>query len=142
MPTTFSKKSRSGTPEYPTPRLLVERMVAELVNFQKWSWVTFETKPLKHFVEVSFEAKDELVVNVAYWFSEDYHPVFERLGIVIPEGWRVTKFKKKGWGWFSGGTMLLTTGIRDIDRVAGFVDQLFLALYGEQPGYCLSGVYQ
>ena len=29
MPARYSKTFRSGTPEYPTPRLLVERMVTE-----------------------------------------------------------------------------------------------------------------
>jgi hypothetical protein len=140
MAATFSKTSRSGTPEFPTPRLLVERMVAELVSSRQWSWVTFETKPTKHFVEVALEGDDELVINVAYGFSEDYQPLFARQGVVIPDGWRVSKFKPKGW--LGAGTMLLTTGIRDVDRVADFVGRLFPALYGEQPSYILSGLYQ
>ena len=137
-----SKIARSSTPEYPTPHLLVERMVAELVSSQRWSWVTFETKPMKHFVEVALEGDAELVINVAYGFAEDYQTLFTRQGVTIPEGWRVSKFKKKGWGWFSAGTMILTTGVRDIDRIAGFVDRMFPALYGEPQDYQLSGVYQ
>ena len=140
MPATYSKASRSGTPEYPTPRLLVERMVVELVSSRQWSWVTFETKPMKHFVEVALEGDDELVINVAYGFSEDYQALFARQSVVIPDGWRVSKFKKKGW--LGSGTMLLTTGIRDVDRVAEFVDRLFPALYDERQDYQLSGVYQ
>jgi len=115
-------------------------MVSELVSSRRWSWVTFETKPMKHFVEVALQGDDELVVNVAYGFSEDYEPLFERQRVVIPDDWRVSKFKKKSW--FGTGTMLLTTSIRDVHRVAEFVDRLFLALYGEQQGYSLSGVYQ
>jgi hypothetical protein len=140
MPATYSKTFRSGTPEYPTPRLLVERMVAELVNSRQWSWVTFETKPLKHFVEVALEGNDELIINVAYGFSEDYQILFERQKVAIPNGWRVNKFKKKSW--LGAGTMLLTTGIRDIDRIAEFVERLFPALYGEQENYQLNGIYQ
>ena len=68
----FSKTARSGTPEYPAPRVLVERRVAELVSSQRWSWVTFETKPMKHFVEAALDGTDELVINVAYGFAEDY----------------------------------------------------------------------
>src|SRR5262245_35457903 len=86
-----SKTARSGTPEYPTPKVLVERMVAELVSSQRWSWVTFETKPMKHFVEVALEGDDELVINVAYGFSEDYQSLFARQSIAIPDGWRVSK---------------------------------------------------
>ncbi len=140
MPATYSKTFRSGTPEYPTSRLLVERMVAELVNSRQWSWVTFETKPMKHFVEVALEGNDELVINVAYGFSEDYQTLFERQKITIPDGWRVNKFKKKGW--LGTGTMLLATGVRDVDRVAEFVERLFPALYGEPENFQLSGIYQ
>ncbi|HVU08290.1 MAG TPA: hypothetical protein VHG89_07085 [Verrucomicrobiae bacterium] len=140
MPATYSKTFRSGTPEYPTARLLVERMLAELVNFRQWSWVTFETKPMKHFVEVALEDSDALVINIAYGFSEDYQSLFARQKIVIPDGWQVSEFKKKSW--FAAGTMLLTTDVRDIDRVSKFVEQLFPALYGEKPDYKLSGIYQ
>jgi hypothetical protein len=140
MSIAYSKTSRSGTPEFPTPRLLVERMVAELISSRQWSWVTFETKPMKHFVEVALEGDDKLVVNVAYGFSEDYRPLFERQKVAIPDGWRVSKFKKKNW--LGAGKMLLTTGIRDVDRVAEFVDRLFPALYDERRDYKLSGVYQ
>jgi hypothetical protein len=140
MLATFSKTSRSGTPEFPTPRLLVERMVAELVSFREWSWVTFETGSMKHFVEVALEADDELVINVAYGFSEDYKTLFARRNVTIPDGWQVSEFRKKGW--LRGGSMLLTTGVRDVDRVADFVDRLFPALYGEQPDYVLSGSFQ
>jgi hypothetical protein len=135
-----SKTARSGTPEYPSPRVLVERMVAELVSSRRWSWVTFETKPMKHFVEVALEGDDELVINVAYGFPEDYQSLFARQGIAIPEGWRVSEFKKKGW--LGAGTMLLATGIHDIDRVAEFVAHLFPALYSEPQDFQLSGVYQ
>jgi hypothetical protein len=135
-----SKTSRSGTPDYPTPRVLVERMVAGLVSSRRWSWVTFETKPMKHFVEVALEGEDELVINVAYGFSEDYKSLFTRQGITIPDGWRVREFKPKGW--LRAGTMLLTTGVRDVDRIAEFVERLFQALYGELPDFQLSGVYQ
>jgi hypothetical protein len=140
MPATYSKTFRSDTPEYTTPRVLVERMVAELVSSRQWSWVTFETKPMKHFVEVALEGDDDLVINLAYGFSEDYQTLFARQKVLIPDGWQVSKFKKKGW--LGAGTMLLTTGIRDVDRVADFVDRLFPALYGEQPSYVVSGVYQ
>jgi hypothetical protein len=140
MPASFSKTSRSGTPEYPTSRVMVERMVAELVSSRRWTWVTFETKPMKHFVEVALEGNDELVINVAYQFSEDYQTVFKRLNVAIPDGWRVSKFKKKGW--LGAGAMLLTTGIGDVDRIAEFIDRVFPALYGEQKDYQLSGVYQ
>jgi hypothetical protein len=119
---------------------MVERMVAELVGSRRRSWVTFETKPMKHFVEVGLEGDDQLVINVAYGFSEDYQTLFARQRVAIPEGWRVSKFKKKGWP--GTGTMLLTTSIRDIDRIAGFIDQVFLALYGELKDYQLSGTYQ
>jgi hypothetical protein len=135
-----SKTARSGTPEYPTPRVLVERMVSELVSAQRWSWVTFETKAMKHFVEVAYDGGEELEINVAYDFSEDYQSLFARQGVAIPEGWRVSKFKKKGW--IGVGTMLLTTGSRDIDRIAEFVDRAFPSLYGEPKDYQLSGVYQ
>ena len=140
MPARYSMTFYSGTPEYPTPRLLVERMVGELVSFRQWGWVTFETKPMKHFVEVALEGDDELVINAAYGFSEDYQALFARQQLTIPDGWRVTKFKKKGW--FGTGTMLLTTGIQDVDRIAPFVDRLFASLYGEQAGYKLSGIFQ
>ena len=140
MPAKYSKTFRSGTPEYPSPRLLVERMVAELVSSRQWGWVTFETKPMKHFVEVALEGDADLVINVAYGFSEDYQALFARQKIAIPDGWRVSKFKKKGW--FGAGTMLLTTGISDVDRIAEFVDRLFPAFYGEQPSYELSGIFQ
>lgn len=140
MPAAYSKTFRSGTPEYPTARLLVERMIAELVSSQQWNWITFETKPMKHFVEVAFEGNDELVINTAYGFSEDYQTLFARQKLVIPNGWQVNKFKKKSW--FGTGTMLLTTNVRDIDRVAKFIEQLFLALYGEQPDCEVSGIYQ
>ena len=110
MPARYSKTFCSGTPGYPTPRLLVERMVGELV------------------------------INAAYGFSEDYQALFARQQVTIPDGWRVTKFKTKGW--LGTGTMLLTTGIRDVDRIAPFVDRLFAALYGEQAGYKLSGIFQ
>jgi hypothetical protein len=119
---------------------MVERMVAELVSSRRWTWVTFETKPMKHFVEVALEGNDELVINVAYQFSEDYQTVFKRLNVAIPDGWRVSKFKKKGW--LGAGAMLLTTGIGDVDRIAEFIDRVFPALYGEQKDYQLSGVYQ
>jgi hypothetical protein len=95
---------------------------------------------MKHFVEVALEGDNELVINVAYGFSEDYQALFARQSMVIPDGWRVSKFKKKGW--LGAGTMLLTTGIRDVDRVAEFVDRLFPALYDERQDYQLSGVYQ
>src|SRR2546422_573568 len=140
MSASFSKTSRSGTPEFPTPRLLVERMLLELVRFRQWSWVTFETKPMKHFVEVALEGDDELVINVAYGFSEDYQTLFARQNLAIPDGWRVSKFKTKGW--LAAGTLLLTTGIREVDRIAEFVDGLFPTLYGEPKDYQLSGVYQ
>ena len=135
-----SKTARSGTPEYPTSRVLVERMIAELVSSRQWSWVTFETKPMKHLVEVALEGDDELVINVAYGFAEDYQTLFARQSITIPDGWRVSQFKKKGW--FGVGTMLLTTGIRDIDRIAEFVAHLLPALYDEPQDFQLSGVYQ
>lgn len=140
MSSTYSKTFRSGTPEYPTSCVLIERMVAELVSFRQWSWVTFETKPMKHFVEVALEGENELVINAAYEFSEDYQSGFADKGVMIPDGWQVIKFKKKGW--LRAGTMLLTTGIRDIDRIAKFVDQLFPALYGEPRDYELRGFYQ
>jgi hypothetical protein len=38
--------------------------------------------------------------------------------------------------------MLLATDIHDVDRVVEFVDRLFPALYDEQPGYVLKGIYQ
>jgi hypothetical protein len=136
----YSKTTCSGTTEHPTPRLLVERMVAELVSFREWSWVTFETKPLKHFVEVALKGDDALEINVAYGFSEDYRTLFGRQKVSIPEGWQVSQFKKKGW--LRGGSMLLTTEIRDVDRIAEFVDQLFPAIYGEPPSYILRGHYQ
>ena len=135
-----SSTARSGTPESPTPRVLVERMVTELVSSQRWSWVTFETKEMKHFVEVALEGDNELVINVAYEFSEDYRSLFTRESITIPDGWRVSKFKPKGW--IGAGTFLLTTGVRDIVRIAEFIDRLFPALYGESPDYQLSGVFQ
>ncbi|MFM1945068.1 MAG: hypothetical protein RI897_4050 [Verrucomicrobiota bacterium] len=131
-----SKTARSGTPDYPTPRVLVERMVAELVSPRRWSWVTFETKPMKHFVEVALEGEDELVINVAYRFSEDYQSLFARQSITIPDDWRMSQFKKKGW--LGAGTMLLTTGIRDVDRIAEFVVHLFPALYDEPQDFQLS----
>jgi hypothetical protein len=140
MPASFSRTFCSGTPEYPTPRVMVERMVAELVSARQWSWVTFQTKPMKHFVEVALEGEDELEINLAYGFLEDYQTLFARHGLAIPEGWRVSKFKKKGW--LGTGTMLLTTGIRDIDRIAEFIDRVFPALYGEPQDYRLSGFYQ
>ena len=95
---------------------------------------------MKHFVEVALEGEDELEINVAYGFSEDYQTVFARQGVAIPQGWRVSKFKKKGW--LGAGTMLLTTGIRDVDRIAEFIDRVFPTLYGEQQDYTLSGIYQ
>src|SRR5665213_1916110 len=140
MAAKYSKTVRSGTPEYPAPRLLVERMVAELVSARQWGWVTFETKPMKHFVEVALEGDTDLVINAAYGFSEDYQTLFAQQKITIPDGWLVSKFKKKGW--LGAGTMLLMTGIRDVDRIAEFVDRLFPALYGEQPSYQLSGIFQ
>jgi hypothetical protein len=140
MSATYSKTFRSGTSEYPTARVLVERMVAELVSSQKWSWVTFETKSMKYFIEVALEGESKLIINVAYGFSEDYQSLFANQGVTIPEGWKVSKFKKKGW--LGSGTMLLTTGIRDIDRVAEFIDRLFPVLYGEPQNYELRGVYQ
>lgn len=135
-----SKTARSGTPEYPTPHVLVQRMVVELVSSKRWSWVTFETKPMKHFVEVAHDGGDEVEINVAYGFSEDYQSLFARQGITIPDGWRVSEFKPKGW--LGTGTMLLAAGARDVDRIGAFVEHLFPALYGEQPDYQLSGVYQ
>jgi hypothetical protein len=140
MADSYSKTNRSGTPEYSTPRLLIARMVGELVSSREWSWVTFETKSTKHFVEVALEGDDELVVNVAYGFSEDYQSLFARQNVTIPDGWKVSKFKKKGW--LGAGTLLLTTGIRDVDRIADFVDRVFPALYGEPKDFQLSGVYQ
>ena len=104
------------------------------------SGCTFETKPLKHFVEVALEGDAELVVNVAYGFAEDYQALFARRGITIPDGWRVSEFKPKGW--LRAGTMLLITGVRDVGRIAEFVDRLFPGLYGEPQDYQLSGVYQ
>ena len=71
-----SKSFRSGTPEYPTPRVLVGWCIAELVSSSRWDWVTFETKPEKHFVEVANEGNGELEINVAYGFKEDYQRVF------------------------------------------------------------------
>jgi hypothetical protein len=115
-------------------------MVAELVSSKRWSWVTFETKPMKHFVEVAYDGGDELEINVAYGFSEEYQSLFARQGITIPDGWRVSEFKPKGW--LRAGTMLLTTSARDVDRIGEFVERLFPALYGEQSDYQLSGVYQ
>jgi len=137
---TSSKTARSGTPDYPTPRVLVERMVAGLVNAQRWSWVTFETKPLKHFVEVALAGDDELEINVAYGFAEDYQTLFARKNIQLPDDWRVTEFKKKGW--LGAGSLLLSTGIRDVDRIAGFVAHLFPALYDEPPDFQLNGIYR
>jgi hypothetical protein len=52
----------------------------------------------------------------------------------------VSEFKTKRW--FRAGSFLLTTGIRDVDRVAGFVAGLFPALYGEPQDYQLTGVFQ
>jgi hypothetical protein len=115
-------------------------MVAELVSSRQWGWVSFETKPMKHFAEVALEGDDELVINAAYGFSEDYQTLFARQHVTVPDGWRVARFKKKSW--LGAGTMLLTTGIRDVERIAEFIDQLFPALYGEQPGYQLSGIFQ
>jgi hypothetical protein len=135
-----SKIARSGTPEYPTPRVLVERMVADLVSSRRWSWVTFETKAMKHFVEVALEGADELVINVAYGFCEDYQSLFARQSITIPNGWRVTQFKPKGW--LGTGTFLLATGVSDVDRIAEVIEQLFPALYGEPMDYQLRGVFQ
>jgi hypothetical protein len=63
-----SETARSGTAELPTPRRLVERMLAELISSQRWSWVTFETNDANHFVEVALEGDDELVINIAYGF--------------------------------------------------------------------------
>jgi hypothetical protein len=97
MADSHSKTNRSSSPEYPTPRLLIERMVGELVSSREWSWVTFETKSMKHFVEVALEGGDQFVVNVAYGFSEDYRSLFARQNVTIPDGWKVSKFKKKGW---------------------------------------------
>jgi hypothetical protein len=134
-----SKTARSGTPEYPTPRVLVERMVAELVASERWGWVTFDTKPMKHFVEVAYNGDDELVINVAYRFSEDYQSLFAQRNLAVPDGWRVSKFKSKGW--LLAGTFLLTTGVRDVDRIAEFIDRLFLVFYGEPHDYQLSGVF-
>jgi hypothetical protein len=91
-----SKKVRSGTPEYPTPRVLVERMVTELISSRRWSWVTFDTKAAKHFVEVALEGDDELILNVGYGSAEDYQALFARQHITIPDGWRVKLFKKNG----------------------------------------------
>ncbi len=136
---TSSKILRSGSAEYPTPRSLVQHMVAEMITSRRWSWVTFETKPMKHFVEVAHE-EDELIVNLAYGFSEDYESLFARQGVTIPEGWRVSEFKKKGW--LTGGTMLLVTSIRDQERIAEFVARLFPSLYGADAGYELTGVFQ
>jgi hypothetical protein len=136
---TSSKTLRSGSVECPTPRSLIQHMVAELVASRRWSWVTFETTPMKHFVEVAHES-DDLILNVAYGFSEDYQPLFARHGVTIPEGWRVSEFKKKGW--LTAGTMLLVTSTRDQGRIAEFVDRLFPALYGVDASYELTGVYQ
>jgi hypothetical protein len=140
MADSYSKTNRSGTPEYSTPRLLIAHMVGELVSSREWSWVTFETKSTKHFVEVALEGDDELVVNVAYGFSEDYQSLFARQNVTIPDGWKVSKFQKKRW--LGAGTLLLTTGIRDVDRIADFVDRVFPALYGEPKDFELNGVYQ
>ena len=85
---------------------------------------------MKHFVEVAREGDDELVINVAYGFAEDYQALLARRGITIRDGWRVSKFKPKGW--LGAGTFLLTTGLRDVDRIAQFVDRLFRALYGDR----------
>jgi hypothetical protein len=137
---TSSKTLRSGTTEYPTPRSLIQHMVAELVASRRWSWVTFETTPMKHFVEVAHEDDDLLLLNVAYGFSEDYQSLLSQHSVTIPEGWRMSEFKKKGW--LTAGTMLLVTSIRDQERIAEFVDRLFPALYGADASYVLTGVYQ
>jgi hypothetical protein len=136
---TFSRKLRSGGADYPTPHSLIRHMVAELIGSRRWSWVTFETKPLKRFVEVAVEG-DKLIVNVGYGFREDYQTVFNRQGVTFPDGWHVDEFEKQGW--FTGGTMLLSTSIHDRDRVADFVDRLFPALFGEPKDYRLAGIYQ
>jgi len=95
---------------------------------------------MKHFVEVALEGDNELEINVAYGFSEDYQTLFAREQMAIPDGWRVSKFKKKDW--LGTGTMLLTTDVRDVDRIAAFVDRLFPILYAEQPNYELRGIFQ
>src|SRR5215469_6259569 len=109
MPARYSRTFHSGTPEYPTPRVLVERMLSELVSSRRWGWATFETHPMKHFVEVALEGDDRLLINMAYGFSEDYQSLFARQQVAIPEGWRVSRFEKKGW--LGAGTMLLITGV-------------------------------
>lgn len=130
---------QSGSVEHPTPRSLIQHMVAQLVASQHWSWVTFETKPMKHFVEVAHEGV-ELIMNVAYPFKEEYKALFAEQGVTIPENWRVSEFKKKDW--ITAGTMLLVTNINDQEQVAEFVDRLFPALYGEDVSYKLAGTYR
>ena len=135
-----TRTAHSGTPEYPTPCVLVERMVNELVSTEKWNWVTFETEPMKHFVEVAHDGGDDLEINVAYGFSEDYKDLFARHGLSIPDDWLVKEFKKKGW--LGSGTMLLAATVREIDRVALFIDVCFKTIYGKSEGYQLSGVFR
>jgi hypothetical protein len=135
-----SKRARSGTPHYPTPRLLVEHMVSELVNSRRRGWVTFETRAMKHFVEVAYDEDDALEVNVAYRFAEHYRALFARQKVTIPDGWRVREFKQKGW--FLPGTLILATGVGDAVRIAHFVDCVFLSIYGERKDYQLSGDYR
>lgn len=118
----------------------MERMIVELVNSRQWSWVTFETLPMKHVVEVALEGDEELVINVAYGFPEDYQSLFTRRSITIPVGWRVSHFKKKDW--LGAGTMLLVTGVHDVDRIAEFIAHLFPDLYSEPQDFQSSGVYQ
>lgn len=115
-------------------------MVAELVATREWNWVTFETKPMKHFAEVALEGEDLLEINVAYGFSEHFQTLFGRQKVSIPAGWQVREFREESW--LRGGSMLLTTGVRDVDRIGKFIDQLFPAIYGEPQGYILRGHYQ
>ena len=138
----FSNSSRttcSGTAEYPTPCVLVERLVAELIATERWSWVSFETKP-KCFVQFAHDGGEDLEINMAYSYSEDYQSLFARHGLSIPDGWRMNEFKKKGW--LSAGTMLLGASVRSIDTIAQFTDRCFKTIYGEPEDYQLSGVFQ
>src|SRR5450432_3493107 len=94
-----SKTFQSGTKEYPTAHAMVERMVGDLVGAREWSWVTFESGD--SFVEVALEGPSDVLINVAYPFSDEYEIRFARHKLSIPAGWDVTLFKKKGW-FFAG----------------------------------------
>ena len=127
----YSRQFKSGTPEYPTLKSLLENLLKELITSTKWEWVTFQAKQSnRHFVEIAKNRDNSLEINVSYFFSEDYFSLFPSRQIRIPDGWQLTKFKKKGW--FGTGTMLLATNINDTPRVMEFVNELFTKLYGEQ----------